>query len=470
MTLTETELRERASSFGQGHLFRFWENLSPERKENLLKQLRAVDFELVKEHAALLMDPPATESVDLDLAPPVLFPLERSSAQSVEATQAEEEGASMIAAGDLAFLLVAGGQASRLGYDGPKGAFPVGPVSDRSLFELHARRLRAAEARHCVCVPWYVMTSPANDQATRYFFEQNDSFGLDPEQIAFFSQAMIPALDLEGRIMMSAKDSLFLAPNGHGGTLAALESSGCLADARARGIKTFSYFQVDNPLVRPADTLFFGLHAQAGARMSSKVVSKCNADEKVGVIGKVDDKLGCIEYSDLPRGLREARDAEQRLLFRAGNIAAHLLELDFVEELTRERLELPWHVARKSMLCVDDSGEMVSRDGAKFETFIFDALGRSPDSVTLEVKRELEFSPVKNAQGDDSPASARRDLCQLFAGWVQETGGTLPDPGGDGLVPVEVCPLVAEDAAEFAAAKPLAPNVREAGHLYDRMT
>ncbi len=459
-------LRARAAEHGQSQVFAFWESLDEAGRARLVAQVSEVDFSLVTRQQALLDGGGASQAPEFE--PPELVGLERDDSTEQRVAAAREAGEAQLARGEVGFLLVAGGQASRLGYDGPKGAFPVGPVSGRTLFELHARRLRAAEERHGTRIPWYVMTSRANDAATREFFGQHDSFGLAPEQVMFFEQAMIPALDLEGRILLSAPDSLFLAPNGHGGTLAALASSGALADARARGLRTFSYFQVDNPLVRPADPIFLGLHGASRARMSSKVVAKRDADEKVGVIGKVDGQLGCIEYSDLPAELREARDPQGRLVFRAGNIAAHLLELDFVEELTREGLELPWHVARKRMRALDEGGELADVEGVKFEPFIFDALGRSPESVTLEVERRLEFSPVKNAEGSDSPASARRDLCTLFGGWVAAAGEELPAPDAEGTPPVEVDPLLAEDEASFVALSERPVRRDDAGHLYGR--
>jgi UDP-N-acetylglucosamine/UDP-N-acetylgalactosamine diphosphorylase len=210
--------------------------------------------------------------------------------------------------------------------------------------------------------------------------------------------------------------------------------------------------------------LFLGLHELAGAGMSSKVVAKRDAAEKVGVIGRIDGHLGCIEYSDLPRDLREARDSEGRLCFRAGNIAIHVLRRDFVEELTRGGLRLPWHLARKKML-VWEEGELVQRDGVKFEAFVFDALGRSPRSVTLEVERALEFSPVKNAHGEDSPASARADLCRLYTSWAMNDGNALPPPDENGIHPVEIDPLLAEDAETFRARRPR-PIKTERGHFY----
>jgi UDP-N-acetylglucosamine/UDP-N-acetylgalactosamine diphosphorylase len=310
------------------------------------------------------------------------------------------------------------------------------------------------------------MTSQQNDARTRTFFAEHGWFGLQPDDVFFFRQAMLPALDEHGRILLAAKDALFLAPNGHGGVLSALASSGGLADARERGVELFSYFQVDNPLARPADELFLGLHALARAQMSSKVVKKRSAGEKVGVLGRVDGKLSCIEYSDLPADLREARDERRELVFNAGNMAMHVLELEFIERLTSGKLELPWHVARKSVTALDDQGRETSRPGLKFETFVFDALSFADKSVTLEVDRALEFSPVKNASGEDSPATTRADLCRLYSSWAQRAGFALPAPDAHGNHPVEVDPHLAEDEETFLARKPRAPVILPGGHFY----
>jgi UDP-N-acetylglucosamine/UDP-N-acetylgalactosamine diphosphorylase len=383
-----------------------------------------------------------------------------------QALEAQALGAELLRAGRVGYVLVAGGQASRLGFEAPKGAFPIGPVTGQSLFQLHAARLRAAARRHGVRTPWYVMTSPANDADTRAFFARHAFFGLDPADVFFFAQDMLPALDLEGRILFAAQDELFLAPNGHGGCLLGLASSGALDDMRRRGLTQLSYFQVDNPLVRPADELFLGLHVATSAGMSSKVVAKRDAGEKVGVLGRVDGVLACIEYSDLPPDLREARGAEGELRFRAGNIAVHALSVDFLEEVTRGGLELPWHLARKRMRVAEPDGRLVEREGVKFETFVFDALARSRASVVLEVERSEEFSPVKNKSGEDSPASARADLCRLFTRWIRVAGHDLPSPDADGIHPVEVDPLCAESQDEFLARKGVVPHVRSTGHYY----
>ena len=357
------ELRAELLESGQAHVWERLEQLPADGRARLARELESLDLALVRRLATLLRLPAGAAPRSFD--PPELFPLKRSATNTRRAVEARAAGEALLRAGKVGYVLVAGGQASRLGFDAPKGAFPVGPVSGRTLFDFHARRLRAAARNHGVRTPWYVMTSPANDAATHAIFAEHSHFGLAPADGFFFSQDVLPALDDEGRMLFAGRDTLFLAPNGHGGCLLGLASSGALDDMRQRGLEQLSYFQVDNPLVRPADALFLGLHALARAGMSSKVVAKRDAGEKVGVIGRVDGQLACIEYSDLPAELRTARTAEGELRFRAGNIAVHALSVAFLDSVTRGGLDLPWHLARKKMKVVDADGSTVERSGVK---------------------------------------------------------------------------------------------------------
>ncbi|HIF40061.1 MAG TPA: UDPGP type 1 family protein [Planctomycetes bacterium] len=459
------DLLNRCRSAGQEHVLAHWDTLRPDQQASLLAQLNDLDFDLLATLQGLVREVAPIPRAH-SFVPPAVFPLRRDEAQQVEAAAAAVEGARLQAEGKVGFVLVAGGQGSRLGYDGPKGCFEVGPLSGRTLFGWHAARLLAGRARYGGGGPWYIMTSATNDAATRAFFEEQSFFGMQAEDVFFFTQRMLPALDLEGRILLSGPDSLFLAPNGHGGTLDALASSGALDHAAACGVELFSYFQVDSPVARPTDPMFLGLHARAEAQMSSKVVRKRSADEKVGVLGLADGVLGCIEYSDLPSDLRTATDSDGDLLFHAGNIANHVINVDFVKQLTANGLDLPWHLARKTMQVFDIDGCVRACDGVKFETFIFDALGLSQNSVTLEVDRRTEFSPVKNAEGSDSPQSSRADLADTFAEWVLAAGGELPSPGPAGSSIVEVDPRVAESQEEFLDRWPLQAEDLGGGHLY----
>ncbi len=439
MTEPLDALRAPFESAGQGHVFAHVDRLGPGERETFARELSAIDLDLVAKLGAKLAGG-AAAAQSPSFEPPVVV-----RAGDGGEGQARALGEELLAAGKVGFVLVAGGQGSRLGFNGPKGAFEVGPVTSKTLFEWHAARILAAGARHGFQPTWYIMTSRANDAETRAFFAGNGRFGFPEDDLFFFSQDMLPALDGEGRIVLAGPGEVFLAPDGHGGTLAALHQSGALEHMQARGIEELSYFQVDNPLARPADPLFVGYHCAQGAEMSSKVVPKRDAAEKVGVLGLVDGVLGCIEYSDLSDELREAKAASGDLLFNAGNIAAHMIRRSFVERLNQGgALDLPWHIARKELGAIDSSGAPTKIPGVKFETFVFDALARAKACVTMEVERAQEFSPVKNAEGSDSPATCKADLSAI--------GRAIS--GLDDAV-VEIDPRVAETLDEFNERAPV---------------
>ena len=366
-------------------------------------------------------------------------------------------GADALAAGEVGVILVAGGSGTRLGYEGPKGTFPIGPVSAASLFQIHAEKIAALTARHGRTIPLFIMTSPENHDVTTAFFESHGRFGL--EHVRFFTQGQMPAVDrTTGRILLASKDRVALSPDGHGGTLAALAAPGpdgtpsCLDEMRECGVRTLFYFQVDNPLVRIAEPAFIGLHREADAEVSFKVVERVAPDEKLGVVVTVDGHPQVIEYSDLPaRGAGGPRVPEGPLELWAGSIAVHILERSFIERLVGEE-RLPFHRALKKVSYLDETGETkkpAEPNAVKFEQFIFDALPRAKRWTMVETDRAGEFEPLKNAVGPDSPASVHQRMSDQFANWLEQAGAVIPRRP-DGSVPfgIEISPLFALDAAE----------------------
>ncbi len=459
------DLAQALESAGQAHVADAISRLDPTHRNGLIDQVATIDWDTVAElRQRVLRGTPPSQTHDFQ--PPEVFPLDRSPEQTARAKTAVAEGERLLSAGKVAALVVAGGQASRLGLHGPKGTVPAGPVTGASLFEIFARKLDAARRRFGSPVPFYVMTSPANDGPTRVFFSDNAFFGLDPDNVAFFTQGALPALDESGRALFAASDSLALAPTGHGGVFSALRDSGSLDDMQRRGVELMSYFQVDNPLVLPTDPLFLGMHSLAGAGMSSKVVERAGAEEKVGVIGLIGGRHGCIEYSNLPDELRGARNEDGSLRFSAGNIAMHAISVEFAAKEVGSSSGLPWTLAHKRMKVVDGHGRPTEQMAYKAERFVFDALRLSDETVTLEVDRSTEFSPIKNADGENSPTTSRRDMCALAARWVTAAGLALPEPGADGVPAVEVDPRFAITEAEFLARMPAEPKILDNGHLY----
>ena len=384
-------LRRRAAEAGQQHVFRFWDDLPEDGRRRLLSHLAEIDFEALDRLIETHLRHPEPPEVPADLEPAPFIPLPSTGAERAERDRMRDRGARLLAAGKVAAFTVAGGQGTRLGYDGPKGAFPVGPVSGRPLFQIFAEGLLAARRAAAAPIPWYVMTSEANDEATRAFFADHDHFGLPTEDVMFFRQGMMPAVDFQGRLILSAPDALARSPDGHGGSLLALSRSGMLADMADRGIEHISYFQVDNPLVPPVDPVFLGCHAEAASEMSSKMARKRDPGEKLGVFCLSGGRLRVIEYSDLPAPLAEARDADGRLRFGAGSIAIHVIARKLVERLTAGgEFALPFHRAEKKIPYVNEAGETVTPDepnGVKFERFVFDALPMADSPVVLEIDR-----------------------------------------------------------------------------------
>src|SRR6185295_18391362 len=141
-------------------------------------------------------------------------------------------------AGRVGVFLVAGGQGTRLGFDGPKGTFEMGPVTRRSLFQLHAEKILALRRRYRAALPWVIMTSSANDAATREYFEGQQFFGLGRESVRFIVQGSLPAFSKDGKLLLETRASLALSPNGHGGSIRALYEAGALPWLREQGIDT----------------------------------------------------------------------------------------------------------------------------------------------------------------------------------------------------------------------------------------
>ncbi len=419
------------------YLLEGFTDLSAEDKADLLAQIHSVDWpeveRLIKSH---VLAKPTFEAPG-EMQPPPWFPtLPQTAAQLAHYAVARAQGEQLLRAGKVAAFTVAGGQGSRLGWDAPKGTFPATPIRKASLFQCFAEYLQKAAQKYGKTVPWYIMTSTVNHGATCAFFEENDYFGLNKADVMFFPQAMMPAFDMvSGRVLMESPAQIALSPNGHGGSLKAMWDSGAIADMKKRGVEQISYVQVDNPLLKLVDPLFIGLHALAGAQMSSKALAKAFPKEKVGLLCLAGGKMQVIEYSNLPDDLAEARAADGSLKFKAGSIAMHMLRVDFVENLNTAQggFSLPWNRAEKKVAYFDQASRKDVKpekvNAVKLETFVFDALPFCKKSIILEVDRDEEFGPIKNADSPagqpvmaDSPASATLMQTARAARWLEAAG------------------------------------------------
>jgi UDP-N-acetylglucosamine/UDP-N-acetylgalactosamine diphosphorylase len=442
-SLPSTDLVETLKSHGQQHLLAGWEQLDPAGRQYLVDTLAGFNWAELRGLYEKRAEPAKLPDL-VDAQAPVVQ-LEEPD------TALEALGSVALQRGRVAVVLVAGGQGSRLGSDLPKGCFPITPVTGKTLYQVHAEKVLALGKRHGITPPLFIMTSPATDGPTRDFFSSHGHFGLDPDRVFYFQQGTMPAVDLAtGKLLLEAPGKPFLAPDGHGGCLSALENQGHLAWMQDRGIRSVFYFQVDNPLVKVADPNFLGRHLRAESQASSKVVPKRSADEKVGVFVSMAGRCHLVEYSDLPREMAEQRLADGSLRFAAGSPAIHLFSVDFLRRVASGSGQggLPFHIARKKVPHIDPvTGERVQPDrenALKFERFIFDALPQAERWLLVGVTHEDEFAPLKNSAGPDSPATVRLAQSRLAAAWLARRNIRFPaDERGNPLVPVEISPLVA---------------------------
>lgn len=456
-------LVEQLREHGQEHALAWWHELSPEERRHLVEQLDRIDLQELRE-----LYHRRDESASL---PPIeaITPLPRPELDANDRPRLRTLGEAALRDGQVAFLVVAGGQGTRLGFDHPKGLFPIGPVTGKPLFQIHAEKVLALSRRANRPIPLLIMTSPATHDETVAFFDEHKRFGLEPESVIFFQQGAMPALDLAtGRLLMEDRHRLFLGPNGHGGTITGLADEGLLDQLAEAGVRTISYFQVDNPLVKLGDFVFLGQHLDQRAEVSSKVVEKQFPTEKLGNLGLIHGRCGIIEYSDLPESLAHAVDAEGRPTFWAGNPAIHLFDVSFLRRMTADAEAMPWHLARKKVPHLSHTGARIDPDrenALKFERFIFDVLPRADRWTVMATTRAEEFEPIKNATGPESPETSKRAMVEQNARWLETQGVRVPrTPAGDVATPIEISPLIALEADDLAGR--VGASLHIAGPLY----
>ncbi|KAL1302799.1 hypothetical protein AAFC00_003140 [Neodothiora populina] len=476
------ELREAYTKAGQEQVFAFWDILEKTEQAALYQQLSGIDPEYVNSITDRALNPPKAESED---ATPKLEPLPDTALSSIydsasgDLSKWYDAGLQYVANGEVGVVLMAGGQGTRLGSSAPKGCFNIGLPSEKSLFQLQAERIwkiqKLAEHKHNkenVVVPWYIMTSGPTRKPTEEFFEKHAYFGLEKENVVFFEQGTLPCISNDGKILLETKSRVAVAPDGNGGIYPALIGTGIVANMKKRGIKHIHAYCVDNCLVRVADPTFIGFAASKEVDIATKVVRKRNAKESVGLILQKNGKPDVVEYSEIDTETAEAKDAKDSSLlkFRAANIVNHYYSYGFLESIPEWAHKLPHHIARKKIPYVDtEKGETIKPEkpnGIKLEQFVFDCFPfLSMDKFAcMEVKREDEFSPLKNARGtgEDDPDTSKRDISAQGTRWIQAAGGVVESENAD--AGVEVSPKISYggEGLEFLHGRTLkAPAVIE---------
>ena len=400
------EVKAILKKYGQEHLLNHYDKLDDAHKKKLLEQIDEIDFELAN---SLYESTKKDVKNSKDEITPIDY-LDKFKLGD-KYKYYEDIGKRAIKEGKLAAVTMAGGQGTRLGHNGPKGTYDIGLDSHKSLFELLCDGLKEEGKKYGVTIPWFIMTSKENNEATVNFFKEHKYFGYEKDKnLFFFIQGELPMMDTEGKILIGEDGLIKLAADGHGGIYESLVKTGMTKKMREMGVEWVFIGGVDNCLAKMVDPVFMGVAIDKKVTVASKSVVKANPHERVGVFCRRNGKPNVVEYTEITDEMAEATDEDGKLLYGESNILCHLFIIDAIERMGAE--PLPYHVAYKKATYIDKDGNLVVPDSPnayKFEAFLFDAFSEVDDMAILRVKREEEFAPVKNADsaGVDCPSTAR---------------------------------------------------------------
>ncbi|MCX5813761.1 MAG: UTP--glucose-1-phosphate uridylyltransferase [Proteobacteria bacterium] len=443
--MTDKAFLDILRRYEQHHILGHYHSLPADKQNQFLKHHEKLDINLIFSlHKTFSYKQNPAHRIE-NIKPADIITIPQTFEEKALYEKARASGESLIRGHKVANLIVAGGQGSRLGFEGPKGTFPATPIKKKTLFQLFAESVKAINKKYNTSMPLLIMTSHENHEETIDYFESNNYFGLKKDTVRFFMQGMIPSITPEGDLILRDETYLFTNPDGHGGSLKALHDSGLLYELIEKGFTELFYCQVDNPLVKIADPVFMGYHAMSKAQASTKVVRRTNIDEKVGIYLSVNNKDAIAEYSDLPAEFMAALDEHGNIRYWAGNTAIHAFSLAFIKQINRHGYSVPYHRAHKTVEVKDKNGSTKLTDAWKFETFVFDAIPLADKTCCMEVIREEEFSPIKNKDGVDSPDTARTAMSNLHRSRLEAAGVKMPPE-----TRVEISPLFALDKEELA--------------------
>ena len=442
-----SQLIDQLSHYEQQHVLQHWDDLDAQQRKYLVAQLESVDFELIQSVWKQFSEGVPDVRDLSNIAPPNSIRLADETPLSYE--KAYHCGEQLLREGRVGVVIVAGGQGSRLGFNHPKGLYPIGPLSDRTLFQFIVDKIAGYEKKCSTQIPLFIMTSPAVHEETVAYFQQQQFFGRQ-DRVTFFCQSTIPAVDAEsGKLLLQARHQLFVSPNGHGGILEAMQSQGILDTCEQRGVDTLFYGQIDNPLSPTCSPALLGYHALGNAQVTLQTIAKQSSCDKTGNIVSVDGRTQIIEYSEIPEALANEVNQDGQLKLWAANIAVHVFQTDFLRAVTRSSNGLPYHFAHKRVAYLDASGTLQqpsNPNAIKFERFIFDLLPLADKTLTVEARREDVFAPVKNAPTEsfNTGFTSREGICQLHRRWLQEAGCQVPEG-----IQVEIHPQYAVNLSQL---------------------
>jgi UDP-N-acetylglucosamine/UDP-N-acetylgalactosamine diphosphorylase len=403
---SDEQAQEKLHNIGQSHLLKYWDHLDGTQKRNLLKEIESLDSDAFHMQQKVLNSQGQNAPFTVEPFHKVLKWEEGSYAKS---------GLQALQQGKVGVAIVAGGQGTRFGYDGPKGCYPTSQVKNKSLFQLFAEKVLYASIMADVELPLAIMTSSNNHEDTVQFFKSHDYFGLNKQQVSFFQQDDLPFIDTSGNLFLQSSDTIAKGPNGNGAFYQHFVGSGIWEKWNNRGIDTVNFILIDNPLADPFDLELIGCHHSNNNHVTIKCIEREDPYEKVGVIVADDNQnVHVLEYTEIEEEQRLAKDSNGQLVHECANISLFCFDMAFVKTVAENSAEfLPYHLAFKATKYLNEKGESVKSKepiANKYERFIFDILPYATNVNALVYPREECFSPLKNPSGNNSPETVKNAL------------------------------------------------------------
>ncbi|KAL7716337.1 UDP-N-acetylglucosamine diphosphorylase [Entamoeba marina] len=421
-----SDLLNSIHAANQSHLLKFIDQLSDTEKSTYLNSLATIDFSIISK----LLNQPLQKSSSINPFKNI------DTVNSPKHQEWRDKGLFLLSEGKGSVLMLCGGQGTRLGFDHPKGCYDLNLPSHKTLFQIQCERLQSLRrlAQHKyggeAHIPLIIMTNISNDQEIREFFASRKYFGLPEQDVLFFAQGMLPAVDKDGKILMGSKNSICLSPNGNGGVYKGLNESGVLNEIEKRGVQYIVQTAVDNVLNKMADPTLIGYMEMNKYDCCAKVLPKTSPTEAVGVLVEKDGVPAVVEYSEISGEMANRITPDGSLAFNA----AHICNNGYTVEMMKKagELYLPFHIAHKKVPCINEDGIIIEPsepNGYKFEMFIFDAFALAEKMGALEVLRDEEFSPLKNADNAkvDCPTTCRAMIYNQSKKWLEDVGAIIDE-------------------------------------------
>lgn len=363
-------------------------------------------------------------------SPSKVFPLEPSlihqGSDEAKCAEFRKIGNEKIKEGRAGVLILAGGMATRLGTNQPKGMYKIGTPSGKSLFQMLVEKfvksqMRAHDCDSAAVTPLncklFVMTSSLNHIETIKYFEKHNYFGAAKENIVFFDQPVLPALSLDGNIILEERGKIVLTPNGNGAFFDCIAKIPKLQDILRDQVDFLQVISVDNPLNKVLDPVLVGMGVHTDKDVICKAITKENAEEKVGTFVIKDGKVAIIEYNEIGEKVASEKDKQGRLKYNYGSPLMFLFKVPKLLEICQnsEQLNQMYHKhLRKVAVWIEEQqkADVPEKENAyKFELFVHNCLEYVDKDMfgILVIERDDEFAPVKNPPGSeaDSPDTAR---------------------------------------------------------------